>query len=79
MLTQDQVTVLLIALAVNALVVVSLIVAPRIRAWTGGRASGDPLAHVGPTDDELRDPGFDAGQPWFVARSANGACGYCNE
>jgi diguanylate cyclase (GGDEF)-like protein len=75
MLTQDQVTVLLIALAVNALVVVSLIVAPRIRAWTGGRASGDSLAHVAPTDDELRDPGFDAGQPWFVARSTNGTSG----
>ena len=33
MLTQEMVTVLLIALVVNGIVVASLIVAPRVRDW----------------------------------------------
>jgi diguanylate cyclase (GGDEF)-like protein len=72
MLTQEMVTVLLIALAVNAIVVVSLVIAPRVRGWwdrRSARRDAAVRADVGPPPG----PGSDAGDPWFVARSTNGA------
>jgi diguanylate cyclase (GGDEF)-like protein len=69
MLTQDIVTVLVIALVVNALIVTALIAAPRIRDWVASR-SAVVLIGSGRTD-----AGIDAGMPWFVAASANEASG----
>lgn len=80
MLTQDMVTVLLIALVVNGIIVASLIVAPRLRDWSRGGAvarpvmSGGPL-NGGPAGGRPSSPGADAGQPWFLASASNGAAG----
>jgi diguanylate cyclase (GGDEF)-like protein len=75
MLTQEMLTVLEIALVVNAIVIASLIAAPRVREWSArrslarsaliARAIGDPPPGSG--------SGSDASQPWFVASPTNGA------
>ena len=72
MLTQEMVTVLLIALVVNAIVVVSLIIAPRLRAWWDRRSAHRDAA-TWASVARPAEPGSDAGQPWFLAQSTNGA------
>jgi hypothetical protein len=73
MLTQETVTVLLIALVVNALIVASLIVAPRLRDWSRRRSAGQPIVNGGSTGGRPRSPGSDAGQPWFLTPLTNGS------
>jgi diguanylate cyclase (GGDEF)-like protein len=72
MLTQETVTVLVIALVVNAVIIAGLIVAPRVRDWWRRRSAGRLIANGGSTSGQPRHPAADAGQPWFVTPS-NGA------
>ena len=73
MLTPEADTVLLIALVVNALIVAGLIVAPRVRGWWRRRSAGRPIASGGSTGGRPGRAAADAGQPWFVTPSTNGA------
>jgi diguanylate cyclase (GGDEF)-like protein len=73
MLTPEADTVLLIALVVNALIVAGLIVAPRVRDRWRRRSAGTPIATGGSTSGRAGNAAADAGQPWFVAPSTNGA------
>jgi diguanylate cyclase (GGDEF)-like protein len=75
MLTQDTITVLLIALVVNAIVVASLIVAPRLRDWSRRRSVAGPAANGGSASVHPSSPGSDAGQPWFLTAANNGTSG----
>ena len=80
MLTQEMLTVLEIALVVNALVIASLIAAPRVREWSArrsvarsaliARAIGDPPPSSGTGSGS--DAGSEAGRPWFAASAAEG-------
>ena len=71
MLTQEMVNVLLIALAANAIVVVSLIVAPRLRDWLDRRSARRDAAVRADVGPPPARPGSDAGDPWFLVESAN--------
>jgi diguanylate cyclase (GGDEF)-like protein len=75
MLTQEMVTVLLIALVVNGIVIASLIVAPRVREWSHRRSMDRAIAAGGSmsgrSPDEVSEA--EAGQPWFLTSSANGS------
>jgi diguanylate cyclase (GGDEF)-like protein len=73
MLTPEADTVLLIALVVNALIVAGLIVAPRVRNWWRRRSAGPPIAKGVSTSGRPGRAAADAGQPWFVTPSPNGA------
>ena len=73
MLTPEADTVLLIALVVNALIVAGLIVAPRVRGWWRRRSAGWPMAKGGSSSGRPGRAAADAGQPWFVTPSTNGA------
>jgi diguanylate cyclase (GGDEF)-like protein len=73
MLTQEMVTVLLIALAVNAIVVVSLIVAPHLRGWSQRRSSARPTETGHSVAARLAALGAEAGQPSFPTGSGAGA------
>ena len=73
MLTPEANTVLLIALVVNALIVAGLIVAPRVRDSWRRRSAGQPSANAGSTSGRPGHAAADAGQPWFVSPSTNGA------
>ena len=73
MLTPEADTVLLIALVVNALIVAGLIVAPRVRDWWRRRSAGPPIANGGSASGRPGHATADAGQPWFVSPSTNGA------
>jgi diguanylate cyclase (GGDEF)-like protein len=75
MLTQDMVTVLLIALVVNAIVVASLIAAPRLRDWSHRRSVDRAIDAGGSQTSRSAEPvsRAEAGQPWFLSASANGS------
>lgn len=78
MLTQEMVTVLLIALAVNAAIVIAMLAAPAVRRRTrrameagigpDAWGHGGPVAREWPseTEDGLESA---AGEPWFLAPS----------
>jgi diguanylate cyclase (GGDEF)-like protein len=74
MLTQEMITVLLIALTVNAIVIVSLVIGPRLRDWWDRRSARGEAANRASVARPA-GPGSDAGQPWFLAKSTNGAAG----
>lgn len=75
MLTQEMLTVLEIALIVNAIVIASLIAAPRVRAWLHRRSLGHPEADGGAAVARAFGAGSEASQPWFVASPTNGSNG----
>jgi diguanylate cyclase (GGDEF)-like protein len=75
MLTQEMLTVLEIALIVNAIVIASLIAAPRVRDWLHRRSLGNGEADGGAAVARAFGPGSDASQPWFVASPTNGSNG----
>ena len=72
MLTQEMVTVLEIALVVNALVIASLIAAPWVRGWSTRRSLARSALIARAIGDRPSSPGSEASEPWFVAPSTNG-------
>jgi diguanylate cyclase (GGDEF)-like protein len=72
MLTQEMVTVLEIALVVNAFVVASLIAAPRVRAWSTRRSLARSALIARAIGDPPPGLASEASQPWFAAPSTNG-------
>jgi diguanylate cyclase (GGDEF)-like protein len=75
MLTQEMLTVLEIALIANAIVIASLIAAPRVRDWLYRRSVRPGEADGGAAVARAFGPGSDASQPWFVASPTNGSNG----
>ena len=73
MLTQETLTVLEIAAAVNLIVIAALIATPRVRRWWYRRALNRWATADTSSDAQTSSPASDAGQPWFAARLANGS------
>jgi diguanylate cyclase (GGDEF)-like protein len=73
MLTQETLTVLEIAAAVNLIVIAALIATPRVRRWWYRRALNRWATADTSSDARASSPALDAGQPWFAAPVANGS------
>jgi diguanylate cyclase (GGDEF)-like protein len=73
MLTQEMVTVLELALIVNALVVASLIAAPRVREWSTRRSRARSALIARAIGDPPPSQDSDASQPWFAAPPSDGS------
>jgi diguanylate cyclase (GGDEF)-like protein len=72
MLTQETVTVLSIALFVNAIIVASLLIGPRLRTWAQRRSMAGAIEAGGSMTARMAVVGADAGQPWFLTASSTG-------
>lgn len=73
MLTQETLTVLEIALAVNLIVIAILVATPRIRTWWYRRALDRWASADTATAARSASPVVDASQPWFAPAGTNGS------